>query len=126
MVGHSRFRAAHLECFIRIALAVSLSAVLSSCSGGAGENARFGGSGEVKREYQSAGAELTVEVSVAVVEGEVDLRIVDPSGDQRYASNFKAASTFSRVLKFSGERGRWVALFVLRDADGHYEVVWRE
>ena len=111
----------------RVCAAGFVAVLLWNCAGTPGEAARFGGSGEIRREYNSAGAALTIELSMTLTRGKVNVRISDPSGRQRYASDFGPGdSAVNRALTFPGEAGRWVAVLTLQEAEGRYELTWRE
>lgn len=110
---------------LAISAALMLASLFVGCSI-AGEAGSFGGTGESRNEHASGGGDLTVRFSITVDRGEIGVRILDPSGDERYASEFRAGDSLSRPFEFPGERGLWVAVFALQDAEGRYEVEWLE
>lgn len=114
---------------LAIGTALALASQLASCSV-SGEAGSFGGTGESRAEHPSDGGDLTVRLSITVDRGEIGVRIVDPSGDERFVAKLRAGESLSDSFRFRGERGLWVVEFALPDAGGGsagaYEVEWSD
>ena len=106
--------------------AVLLVLVLSGCVLARGESGHFGGTGDVPHEYVSSGGTLSVDVAVRLTQGTAKLRVLDPSGGERFVWDLGSPGSLERHLTFAGQEGRWLLSLAITDADGTAQVTWRE